>query len=83
MQQHFTYRVVLELDQVRLLTSPLISQLLRLHGQIDEHGGVMRVCGLSPENCEVLHTCRLDDRLTPYENRHAAIRASGRPRQPR
>jgi anti-anti-sigma regulatory factor len=83
LQQHFTYRLVLELDQVGLLSSPLISQLMQLHGRIEEHSGVMRVCGLSPENCEVLHTCRLDDRLTPYENRHAAIRGSGRPRLPR
>ena len=83
LQQHFTYRLVLELDQVRLLTSRLIAQLVQLHRRIEEHGGVMRLCGLSPQNCEVLHTCRLDDRLTPYQDRQAAIMGCERPRQPR
>jgi anti-anti-sigma factor len=80
LQQHFTYRLVLELDQIRLLTSRLIAQLVQLHGRIEEHSGVMRVCGLSPHNREVLHTCRLDDRLTPYENRQAAVMGSRQPR---
>ena len=83
LQQHFTYRLVLELDQVRLLTSRLIAQLVQLHRRIARHGGVMRLCGLSQENREVLHTCRLDDRLTPYENRQAAVMGCERPRQPR
>ena len=81
LQQHFTYRLVLELDQVRLLTSRLIGQLVQLQRRIEEHSGVMRVCGLSLQNREVLHTCRLDDRLTPYQDRQAAV--MGRPRQPR
>ena len=81
LQQHFTYRLVLELDQVRLLTSRLIGQLVQLQRRIEEHSGVMRVCGLSPQNRQVLHTCRLDDRLTPYQDRQAAV--MGRPRQPR
>ncbi len=83
LQQHFTYRLVLELDQIRLLTSRLIAQLLQLHGRIEEHSGMMRVCGLSPHNREVLHTCRLDNRLTPYQNRQAAIMGCEPPRQPR
>ena len=83
LQQHFTYRLVLELNEVRLLTSRLIAQLVQLHRRIEEHSGVMRLCGLSQENREVLHTCRLDDRLTPYENRQAAVMGCERPRQPR
>ena len=83
LQQHFTYRLVLELDQVHLLTSRLIAQLVQLHRRIEEHSGVLRVCGLSPQNCEVLHTCRLDDRLTPYHDRQAAIMGCEQPRQPR
>ena len=83
LQQHFTYRLVLELDQVRLLTSRLIAQLVQLHRRIEEHSGVMRVCGLSPQNCQVLHTCHLDDRLTPYHDRQSAIMGCQRPRQPR
>ncbi|MFZ1935558.1 MAG: STAS domain-containing protein [Thermoguttaceae bacterium] len=83
LQQHFTYRLVLELDQIRLLTSRLIAQLVQLHGRIEKHSGIMRVCGLSQVNCDVLHTCRLDDRLPPYENRQAAVMGREQPRQPR
>jgi anti-anti-sigma factor len=80
LQQHFTYRLVLELDQVPLLNSRLISELVQLQGRIEERSGVMRVCSLSPENCEVLHTCCLDDRLPPYENRQAAVMGREKPR---
>jgi anti-anti-sigma factor len=83
LQQHFTYRLVLELDQVRLLTSRLIAQLVQLHRRIEKHGGVMRLCGLSSHNREVLHTCRLDDRLMPYQDRQDAVMGCERPRQPR
>jgi anti-anti-sigma factor len=83
LQQHFTYRLVLELDQVRLLTSRLIGQLVHLHRRIDEHGGVMRLCGLSPRNRQVLHTCRLDDRFTPYQDRQDAVMGHECPTKPR
>jgi anti-anti-sigma factor len=83
LQQHFTCRLVLEMDQVRLLTSRLIAQLVQLHRRITERGGVMRVCGLSEENCETLQACRLYDRFVLCEDRQAAVRGRERPRQPR
>jgi len=83
LQQHFTYRLVLELDQVRLLTSRLIAQLIQLHRRIENRGGVMRLCGLSPHNCQVLQTCRLDDRFMPYQDRQEAVMGCERPCQPR
>jgi len=83
LQQHFTYRLVLELDQVCLLTSRLIAQLVQLQRRIEEHSGVMRLCGLSQENCEVLHACRLNDRFVLCEDRQAADMGRERPRQPR
>jgi anti-anti-sigma regulatory factor len=83
LQQHFTYRLVLELDEVRLLTSRLIAQLVQLHRRIGEHGGLLRVCGLSEENCEALRACRLYDRLVVCDDRKAAVMGRERPRQPR
>lgn len=83
MEQHFTYRLVLELDEVPLLNSHAIGQLIKLHRCVAEHEGVMRVCGLSPHNRTVLHQCRLDERLPPYEDRQAAILASLGYRRPR
>ena len=83
LQQHFTYRLVLELDEVGLLGSLLIGQLLQLYRRIEEHEGVMRLCGLSPHNREVLHTSRLDERFLPYTDRRQAVMGQAFPRQPR
>jgi anti-anti-sigma factor len=83
MEQHFTHRLVLELDQVPVLSGEMIGELIQLYRQIAEHDGVMRLCGLSPDNCEVLHECRLDERLPPYEDRQEAVLGPVLPRQPR
>jgi len=73
LQRHFTYRVVLELDQVELLNSYLVGQLVQLYKLIRQRDGVMRVCGLSPYNRRVLHACRLDESLTPFRDREEAV----------
>ncbi|HUT10586.1 MAG TPA: STAS domain-containing protein [Thermoguttaceae bacterium] len=73
LQRHFTYRVVLELDQVTLLDSYLVGQLVQLYKLIRQRDGVMRVCGLSPYNRQVLHACRLDESLTPFRDREDAV----------
>ena len=73
LQCHFTYRLVLELDQVGLLDSHLIGQLVRLYQRICEHDGVMRLCGLSRRNRQVLRTCRLSEYFLPYGSREEAV----------
>jgi anti-anti-sigma factor len=83
LEQHFTHRLVLELDQVPVLGSKLIGELLQLYRRIAEHDGVMRLCGLSPHNRDVLHECRLDECLPPYEDRQEAVLGAVRPRHPR
>jgi anti-anti-sigma regulatory factor len=80
LEQHFTYRLVLELDEVRVLTGDLIEQLMQLYRRIEEHEGVMRVCGLSPSNRQVLHACRLDEQLLPYRDREEAVMGVPHPR---
>ena len=83
LRQHFTYRLVLELDQIDLLTGGLVGQLVQLQRRIEKHGGLMRLCGLSPDNRQVLQTCGLDDRFLPYQDRQEAIMGGERPRLPR
>jgi anti-anti-sigma regulatory factor len=83
LEQHFTYRLVLELERVTVLTSPMIGQLMQLHHRVEQHDGVMRVCGLSSHNREVLHACRVDEQLLPYHDRHEAVTGESHPRQPR
>ncbi len=82
LQQSFTYRLVLELDEVPILSSYLIAQLVLLSKRIHSHGGLLRVCGLSAANQEVVHTCRLDGCLPQYVNRGEAVMGH-RPAQPR
>jgi len=76
LDRHFTYRLVLELEEVQVLRSALIGQLVMLHKRVCVHGGMVRLCGLSASNQEALHTCRLDDRFRPYGNRVEAVMAS-------
>jgi anti-anti-sigma regulatory factor len=73
LQQHFCHRVVLEMDQVPLLRSWLIGQLVLLHKRVTSHDGLMRVCGMSDGNQEVLHMVRLDERFPQYTDRGAAV----------
>jgi hypothetical protein len=82
LEQCFTYRLVLELDSVGLLHSALIAQFVLLSKRIHSHGGLLRLCRLSPENQQVLHVCRLDGCLPNYENRGDAVMGH-RPLQPR
>jgi len=80
LEQHFTYRLVLELDEIRVLTSSLIEQLMELYRRVEKHDGVMRVCGLSPYNRQILHACHLDERLLPYHDREEAVMGVPHPR---
>lgn len=84
LQQHFTYRVVLELEDVGLLHSYLMGQLLLLSKRIHTCGGVLRVCGLSESNQLALRACRLDRAVPHFHNREEAVMGQGcRPYHPR
>lgn len=73
MGQHFTYRLVLECNQIALLDSTLIGQLLLLERRIRNQGGVVRLCGLSEVNQRALRQCRLESRLPHFANRNEAV----------
>jgi anti-anti-sigma factor len=81
MLQHFTNRVMLELDGIGPLRSELIGELLRLQRRISQQGGLLRLCGLSAENRRILETCGLTDRLPIYDCRRDALLS--RPSKPR
>ena len=82
-ERHFTYRLVLELDQIGLLNSHLIGQLVQLYKRISEHDGVLRLCGLSAYNLRVLEVCQLKGHFPAYHDRQEAVRGSCCPNQPR
>jgi anti-anti-sigma factor len=82
LEQHFTYRLVLELDEVALLHSPVIGQLVLLSKRVHTRGGLLRLCGVSEPSREVLHLCRLESALPSFDNRGDAVMGH-RPKQPR
>jgi anti-anti-sigma factor len=82
LEQHFVYRLVLELDEIAMLHSPIIGQLVLLSKRVHSHGGLLRLCGVSDANREVLHICRLDSAMPWYENRGDAVMGH-RPKNPR
>jgi anti-anti-sigma factor len=82
LEQSFCHRVVLELDDVKFLRSWMVGELVRLHKRVTMAGGMVRLCGLSKPNEEVLRICRLHDRLPIYANRTDAVMGH-RPPQPR
>jgi len=83
LDQHLTYRVVLELDQVKSLSAEILDQLLSLHARLEAHGGLMRICGLSPRNRRLLLERQVNDRLIPYHDVEEAVMGSVAPRRPR
>ncbi|MGD0900599.1 MAG: STAS domain-containing protein [Thermoguttaceae bacterium] len=82
-QRHFIYRIVLELDDVQLLDSHLVGELIRLYEQLQEHDGLLRLCGLSPRNRRVLCGSAVEDRFPTYETRQEAVMGGCDPRLPR
>ena len=76
LEKHFTYRVVLEMDDVEMLSSHMIGQLILLQKRIHQQGGVLRLCGLREQALESLHLCRLDGGLPNYRDREHAVMGS-------
>jgi anti-anti-sigma factor len=82
LEQSFVYRVVLELDRIQLLRSYMVGQLIMLAKRVHAHGGVLRICGLSSVNEDVLRCCQLAEQLPNFRDRGDAVMGS-RPSQPR
>lgn len=82
LEQHFIYRVVLELNEIALLHSSIIGQLVLLSKRVHSHGGLLRLCGLSDSNREMICLCRLQGALPFFDNRGDAVMGY-RPKLPR
>ena len=82
LEQHFSHRLVLELNDLPFLPSSFVGELVRLFKRIHSCGGMMRLCGLSEESLEVLRLTRLDNCFPHYLSREDAVMGArpGRPR---
>jgi anti-anti-sigma factor len=73
LNQHFVYRLVLEMDYVDFFPSQLIGQLVMLHKRVLKNGGALRLSGLSDECLQALRICRLDQALPHFPTRAEAV----------
>lgn len=72
--RHFVYRLVLEMDDVAMLPSRLMGQLVMLQKRVLQRDGALRLCGLSPECAQALRFCRLDKALPNYGSLEDAVK---------
>jgi anti-anti-sigma factor len=82
-ERHFIYRIVLECDDVARFDSTFVAQLLVLDRRLHARGGMLRLCGLSELNQQVLERCRLSGRFPCFADRTHAVLGNHRPAQPR
>lgn len=82
MERHFVDRLVLDLGGIDLLDSYLIGQLEALDQRIGQHGGMVRLTGLSPCHQDALRSFGLGGRFPIYNDLNDAV-MGGCPRRPR
>ncbi len=82
LEQHFVYRLVLDFKDVDVSDDSLMDQLTELHQRIDQHDGMLRLCGLSPKNLEAFNKCALRGQIPCYRDREEAV-MGGYPINPR
>jgi anti-anti-sigma regulatory factor len=82
LESSMTYRVVIEMQQISLMRSYLIGQLVMLHKRVATHEGTMRLAGMSNDNQTALAASRLDSRFPQFGSREEAVHGY-RPMQPR
>ena len=73
LDKHFIYRLVLEMEDVEMLSSRLMGQLVMLQKRVLQHEGALRLSGLSPSCEQALKLCRLDRILPNYHCRVDAV----------
>jgi hypothetical protein len=73
LEQHFTYRLFVELDEIDGLDPHLIRQLVALARRVAAHGGMLRLCGLSPQDYRRLPASGWGGILPAYRHRDDAI----------
>lgn len=66
-------RVIIELDELPILKSELVGQLVLLHKRLCTEGGAVRLSGTTDAAQTVLKQSRLADRFPQYANREDAV----------
>ena len=72
-EEHQKFRLVMEFDEGVMLTSHLVGQIGLLHKRLHRQSGVLRMCGLTKMNYQVLVIMRLHTRFPNYLTRENAV----------
>ncbi len=72
-ENHFVYRMVVEMEEIDTLTDDLVRQLAKLREQLEEQEGALRVCGLQKSCAAKLENFHLDHTLQSHASRESAI----------
>lgn len=83
LEQTLVHRLVLEMADIDRLDAKLIKQLLWLREQVCARNGIMRICGLSPQNEALLRKYDLQCQIAHYCDRESAVMGQDSPRRPR
>ncbi len=71
--RHFTYRLVLELEELRQMPVDLVDQLVILQERLLQSDGSLRICGLSADCARKLREAHLDAAIPNFATRQAAL----------
>ena len=82
LEQHFVYRLVLDVEEIDLSDQYLVDELTDLSERISQHDGMLRLYAPSPGNREALDKYDLKGRIPCYRDREEAI-MGGCPINPR
>jgi hypothetical protein len=80
MQEHLTYRLVLEFAEEQSLVPPLIRQLLELRQLAQFQHGCVRLCGMSRNERQRLRRSIYGRNLPVFRDRQDAVFGFRRPR---
>ncbi|TWT31019.1 hypothetical protein KOR34_43930 [Posidoniimonas corsicana] len=71
--RHFTYRLVVELDDLQAMPEQLASQLDELRSKLTAQGGALRLCGANTKCEQTLSGSHFALPLKNHANRTAAV----------
>ena len=73
LENHLTYRLVLECDEAPVFGSEVIGELVELRKRIADRAGMLRICGLSQENQSMLSAAAVAPQFPQYRTRREAL----------
>ena len=83
LRQEFKRRMVLELDELEDMPPDFVEELMLLRETLDQQGGVLRLCGVTPEHQQMLGENDFAGHLNSFRDREEAVLGFYRPSKPR